>query len=71
MEGQIVKILSNLYFVNSNNKVYECNSRGKFRNENITPMVGDYVLFDENNKNALELKNMILEKIQNDSNVQI
>lgn len=56
MEGQIVKILSNLYFVNSNNKVYECHSRGKFRNENITPMVGDYVLFDENNKYILDIK---------------
>ena len=56
MEGQIVKILSNLYFVNSNNKVYECHSRGKFRNENITPMVGDYVLFDEKNKYILNIK---------------
>lgn len=56
MEGQIVKILSNLYFVNSNNKVYECHSRGKFRNENITPMVGDYVLFDEKNKYILDIK---------------
>lgn len=56
MEGQIVKILSNLYFVNSNGKVFECHSRGKFRNDNITPTVGDYVIFDEKNNYILEIK---------------
>ncbi len=55
MKGQIVKILSNLYFVNSNGKVYECHSRGKFRNDNITPTVGDYVKFDEKNQYILEI----------------
>ena len=56
MEGQIVKILSNLYFVNSNNKIYECHSRGKFRNQNISPMVGDYVEFDDVNNYILDIK---------------
>jgi len=55
MKGQIVKILSNLYFVNSGNKVYECHSRGKFRNQKITPVVGDYVIFDEENNYILEI----------------
>lgn len=55
MEGQIVKILSNLYFVNSNGKVYECHSRGKFRNDKITPTVGDYVKFDDENNYILEI----------------
>jgi ribosome biogenesis GTPase len=55
MEGQIVKILSNLYTVNSNGKIYECHSRGKFRNNKITPMVGDYVKFDSENKYILEI----------------
>lgn len=55
MTGQIVKILSNLYFVNSNGNVYECHSRGKFRNQNITPTVGDYVKFDEKNCYILEI----------------
>lgn len=55
MEGQIVKILSNLYFVNSEGKVYECHSRGKFRNDKITPTVGDYVKFDEKNNYILEI----------------
>ncbi|MBE6147413.1 MAG: ribosome small subunit-dependent GTPase A [Firmicutes bacterium] len=56
MRGQIVKILSNLYFVSSNDKVYECHSRGKFRNQNITPVVGDYVVFDDENNYILEIE---------------
>lgn len=55
MQGQIVKILSNLYFVNSEGKVYECHSRGKFRNDKITPTVGDYVKFDNENNYILEI----------------
>lgn len=55
MEGQIVKILSNLYFVNSEGKIYECHSRGKFRNDKITPTVGDYVKFDDKNNYILEI----------------
>lgn len=55
MQGQIVKILSNLYFVNSNGKVYGCHSRGKFRNDKITPTVGDYVIFDAENNYILEI----------------
>ena len=57
MEGQIVKIVSNLYTVNCNGVLYECHSRGKFRNENITPVVGDYVVIDDKNKYILEVKN--------------
>ena len=55
MKGQIVKILSNLYFVNCGNKVIECHSRGVFRNKNITPVVGDYCMIDENDKYILEI----------------
>lgn len=55
MEGQIVKILSNLYTVNSHGEIYECHSRGKFRNDNISPMVGDYVKFDPDNNYILEI----------------
>lgn len=55
MEGQIVKILSNLYFVNCNDTVYECHSRGNFRNKNITPVVGDYCKIDTENNYILEI----------------
>ena len=55
MKGQIVKILSNLYFVKCDNEIIECHSRGVFRNKNITPVVGDYCLFDSNDKYILEI----------------
>jgi len=45
MKGQIVKIISDLHFVNYNDNVYPCKCRGIFRKEHITPVVGDYVLF--------------------------
>ena len=56
MRGQIIKIISNLYTVNCNGKIYECHSRGKFRKDNITPVVGDYVTIDEKDKYILEIE---------------
>jgi len=47
MKGQIVKISSDLYFVNCENEIYPCKCRGIFRKEHITPVVGDYVLFSK------------------------
>ena len=55
MEGQIVKILSNLYFVDCNNEIIPCHSRGNFRNKNITPLVGDYCIIDKEQKYILEI----------------
>ena len=46
MKGQIVKISSDLHFVNYNGDIYPCKCRGLFRKEHITPVVGDYVFFD-------------------------
>lgn len=63
MKGQIIKIVSNDYFVLCDEKTYICKSRGKFRVENITPQVGDYVFFDVENKYILEVlprKNSLL-----------
>lgn len=45
MQGQIIKIVSDLHYVSYNNEVYPCKCRGIFRKEHITPVVGDYVLF--------------------------
>ena len=47
MEGRIIKALSGFYYVKAgNHAVYECKAKGAFRNENITPLVGDKVKFD-------------------------
>ncbi len=55
LEGKIIKLISNDYTVLSD-KLYVCKCRGKFRNERITPLVGDNVLFDPENNYILEIK---------------
>lgn len=46
MQGIIIKILSNDYTVLSDDKLYICKARGKFRKDKIIPLVGDFCLFD-------------------------
>jgi ribosome biogenesis GTPase len=45
--GRIIKGISSFYYVKiENGKIIECRARGKFRKNNITPVVGDRVLVD-------------------------
>ena len=55
MQGKIVKQISNLYTVSSDDKLFDCSAVGKFRYDNITPMVGDYVTFDETNNQIIKI----------------
>ncbi len=57
MQGRIIKIVSNDYTVLADNKEYVCKPRGLFRNQNIKPVVGDIVIFDEENNYIKEIKN--------------
>jgi len=41
--GVIIKGIGGRYYVKSDEVVYECSARGKFRNQSLTPMVGDKV----------------------------
>lgn len=50
MKGQIVKISSDLHFVNCDDEIFPCKCRGIFRKEHIIPVVGDYVLFSKEKK---------------------
>ena len=50
MQGQIVKIVSDLHIVSCEGESYPCKCRGIFRKEHITPLVGDYVLFSKEKK---------------------
>lgn len=43
MIGKIIENISNLYKVEANREIYEATARGKFKNENQTPVVGDNV----------------------------
>lgn len=45
-EGRIIKALSGFYYVQAEDGVYQCRGRGLFRNQKITPLVGDFVDFD-------------------------
>ena len=56
MEGIIVKNISNDYVVLCKNGEYTCKPRGKFRNDKITPLVGDNVVIDPDNKYILDIK---------------
>ena len=47
MKGLIIENKSNLYFIEAeDNKIYSATARGKFKNDNLTPVVGDYVEFE-------------------------
>lgn len=49
LKGTIVKALSGFYYVMCDGIVYECRARGKFRNLDIKPLVGDHVTFQIEN----------------------
>lgn len=56
MEGRIVKNISNDYVVKINDDLYTCKPRGKFRKNNIVPLVGDIVDIDIENCYMLDVK---------------
>ncbi len=43
MQGLILKAISGFYYVECDGKIYECKARGRFRNDKLTPLVGDRV----------------------------
>ena len=47
-DGIIVKGIGGFYYVKSGDKVIECHARGKFRKNELTPIVGDYVSLSMN-----------------------
>lgn len=48
-EGKIVKALSGFYYVKTGENIIQCRGRGVFRKQKITPLVGDYVLYQAEN----------------------
>ena len=55
-EGKIVKLIGDLYTVLSDGKKFDCKARGRFRNEKISPVVGDQILFDIEKNYIMEIK---------------
>lgn len=62
-EGIIVNNISNLYEVEIKNEIYECQARGKIKNDDISPVVGDKVKI-----NIINGKNGVIEEILNRKN---
>ncbi|MBS4203831.1 ribosome small subunit-dependent GTPase A [Lederbergia citrea] len=48
-EGKIVKALSGFYYVLNEAGLVQCRGRGVFRKNKVTPLVGDYVIFQAEN----------------------
>ena len=61
MQGLIIENISNLYKIETKNGIYEANARGKFKKEEITPVVGDKVEIQILNE---EQKKAVIEKIE-------
>lgn len=55
IDGIIVRIISNLYTVKCDNVFVDCQARGKFRNMGLTPLVGDRVKVDIDNKYIIDI----------------
>lgn len=54
--GYITRIISNLFTVETvDGEIYECRARGKFRNDSVAPLVGDFVVIDCENAYILEI----------------
>lgn len=66
MKGLIIKGIGGFYYVKTNNATIECKARGRFRNDNIKPFVGDYVEIEISQDNTgrileiLERKNLFI-----------
>lgn len=50
LKGKIIKALSGFYYVESDSGLYQCRGRGNFRKKNISPLVGDHVSFEAENR---------------------
>lgn len=63
LKGLIISNVSNTYIVEAENELYECTARGKFKEREITPVVGDIAnieVIDKENRKAII--NQILER---------
>ena len=49
-QGQIITLQKNQYIVKSDDLKVSCVIRGKIRQQQLLPRVGDFDLFDENKK---------------------
>ena len=46
IKGRVLHIVSNLFYVEAENKLYACTSRGVFKTNDVKPVVGDIVTIE-------------------------
>ena len=46
IQGTIIKGIGGFYYVKTNDCIYSCRARGKFRKDSLTPIVGDIAQID-------------------------
>lgn len=63
-EGIVIKGIGGFYYVKSDDAVYECKAKGKFRKQRISPVAGDYVTISVN-----ELAENTIEAIHERKNI--
>lgn len=54
LKGIVLSNISDLYKVEVNDKIYDCNARGKFKSNEISPVAGDYVEFEITDEEKLK-----------------
>lgn len=56
MIGKIIKGIGGFYYIDTKDGVFECKARGNFRNQKITPLVGDNVeiSINDNAENTID-----------------
>ncbi len=63
MKGQVVKVISEKFFVKINDEVIECSQSGKLKNKKTLPLVGDFVNIDKEKhviNEILQRRNMLI-----------
>ena len=65
LKGIVLSNISNLYKVEANNKIYDCSARGKIKNIDLSPVAGDIVTIELQDK---EEKVGVIEDIEGRKN---
>ncbi len=55
LDNIIIKAIGGFYYVKSSDEIIECKAKGKFRNLSLSPLVGDKVSFDKEERIITEI----------------
>ena len=58
-QGRIIKALAGFYYVEDDHQIIQCRARGKFRKDEIKPLVGDFVEYEVEGDNDGYVMNVL------------